>query len=205
MSVDVPSPIDLRVMADARQWADTALAKRPCRTEFFDRFLQELLSVSPRPRRVLELGSGPGFLAEHILCRWPDELAYVALDFSPAMHQLAQERLGVLARSVKFIERNFKDPAWTVGLGSFDAVLTNQAVHELRHKRHAPDLHAQAHSVLMPDGPYLVCDHFAGGDGMKDQNLYMSVAEQSLALEAAGFKRIRRVHVAGGMALYCAT
>jgi ubiquinone/menaquinone biosynthesis C-methylase UbiE len=56
---------------------------------------------------VLELGSGPGFLARHLL-EILLSVHYVALDFSPAMHTLAQEYLGALAERVVFIEANFK-------------------------------------------------------------------------------------------------
>ena len=105
--IDVPSPIDLRLMADARSWAESALARRPVRPEFFDAFARE---VGRDDARVLELGSGPGFLAQHLLRAWPG-LDYAALDFSPAMHQLAAERLGERAARVRFVERSFREPA----------------------------------------------------------------------------------------------
>jgi hypothetical protein len=60
---DVPSLIDLRSMADAREWASTAMAKRPSRTEFFHRIADELSHTSSVQSSILELGSGPGFLA----------------------------------------------------------------------------------------------------------------------------------------------
>jgi trans-aconitate methyltransferase len=66
-SQDVPSPLEFRDMVDARAWAATA-EQRPGRNE---------------------LGSGPGFLAERLLRRLPDA-HYTALDFSPAMHELAR-------------------------------------------------------------------------------------------------------------------
>ena len=123
MTIDVPSPIDLRSMKDARPWAEAALGKRPVRPEFFDMFAR-LIGVDGA--RVLELGSGPGFLADHLLRAWPG-LRYVALDFSPAMHQLAAERLGERAARVAFIERSFREPAWSDGLGPFDFIVTHQA------------------------------------------------------------------------------
>jgi predicted methyltransferase len=43
--------------------------------------------------------------------------------------------------------------------------MTNQAVHELRHKRHARELHRQVARLLTPGGSYLVCDHFCGPGG----------------------------------------
>lgn len=202
IDTDVPSPIDLRQMRDAQQWADEAMVKRPWRTEFFAAFADALRAANAR--NVLELGSGPGFLAHHLLDALPD-IVYVALDFSPAMHQLAAERLGDAARRVRFVERSFREPAWSEGLGSFDHIVTHQAVHELRHKRHACGLHAQVRQLLQPGGRYLVCDHYSGDGGMKNDQLYMSIEEQRMALEDAGFSRVTPVLLKGGLMLYCAT
>jgi SAM-dependent methyltransferase len=198
--IDVPSPIDLRLMSDARPWAETALAKRPARPEFFDAFARE---IGRDGARVLELGSGPGFLADHLLRAWPG-LAYTALDFSPAMHELAAERLGERAAGVRFVERSFREPDWSDGLGPFDVVVTHQAVHELRHKDHATTLHAQVRPLLAAGGSYLVCDHYLGGDGLSNDQLYMTVEQQREALRRAGFASVEAVLVKGGLALHLA-
>lgn len=88
---DVPSPIDLRVMSDAVAWERTAMAKRPWRTEFFAQIAAEISALPQRTHRVLGLGSGPGFLAEHLL-KSIAVLSYVLLDFSASMHQLSKVR-----------------------------------------------------------------------------------------------------------------
>src|SRR3954447_11589781 len=62
---DVPSPIDFHAMAEAEAWAATAMVKRPWREAVFQRFVTELETQGART--VLELGSGPGFLARRIL------------------------------------------------------------------------------------------------------------------------------------------
>jgi predicted methyltransferase len=87
----------------------------------------------------------------------------------------------------------------------FDAVVTNQAVHELRHKRYAAELHKQVRAVLKPGGIYLVCDHFCGEGGMGDDQLYMTVAEQKAALEFAGYASVDRVLLKDGMVLHRAS
>jgi SAM-dependent methyltransferase len=205
MFSDVPSPIDLRRAEDARQWAELAMSRRPWRAEFFAAFAAAIgPCFSGDKRRVLELGSGPGFLAEHLLRTHPD-LTYVAFDFSSAMHELAVQRLGTLAERVRFIERSFGDIAWAHDLGEFEFVVTHQAVHELRHKHRALTLHMQVRELLVPQGSYLVCDHFIGEGGMSDDQLYMSVAEQRHALLAAGFERVEQVLLKGGLVLHRAT
>jgi ubiquinone/menaquinone biosynthesis C-methylase UbiE len=196
---DVESPIDLRSLKDASEWASTAMEKRPWRVDFFDVFASEIASHSEHAE-VLELGSGPGFLATHLLAQLP-QLNLHLLDFSEAMHSLAKERLGARAPSVQFLVRNFREPDWFAGLQSFDCVITNQAVHELRHKRHAIGLHHAVRALLKPEGSYLVCDHYAGGDGIRNDQLYMTIQEQKAALLAAGFSRVDQLLAKGGLVL----
>lgn len=180
------------------------MEKRPWRLEFFDKIAEELRKQQPQMSRVLELGSGPGFLAHHLLNALPS-IHMVLLDFSPAMHELARQRLGSWVSRVEFIQRSFKDPDWCERLRGFDAVVTNQAVHELRHKRYAPELHRQVRAVLRPGAGYWVCDHFFGPGGMSDDQLYMTVDEQRAAIESAGFRSVRQVLSKGSLVLHHAT
>ena len=202
MLQDVPVTVDFRREDHAREWTDSANTIRPWRMDFFDAFAQEIDGIGQSPCvRVLELGSGPGFLAARLLASFPS-LAYVALDFSPAMHALATQRLGGLMERVQFVERNLRDEDWHEGLGRFDAVVTHQAVHELRHKRYAPALHARVRTLLKPGGPYLVCDHFLGEGGMANDQLYMTVGEQAMALRDAGFGEVTEVLRKEGLVLH---
>jgi len=177
------------------------MQKRPWRTEFFSTFAEELRKQEPPASRVLELGSGPGFLAYHLLSALPS-VHMVLLDFSAAMHELAKQRLGPLVSHVEFVEGSFKNPLWIENLTQFDAVVTHQAVHELRHKRYALELHTQVKTLLRPGGSYLVCDHFVGPNGMSDDQLYMTVDEQKAAIASAGYHSVRQVLLRGGLVLH---
>lgn len=201
MPTDVPSPIDLRTMRDAQAWAASAMEKRPWRLEFFARFEAAIAGMPMAVRRILELGSGPGFLADRLVPAFP-AAEYVCLDFSPAMHELAARRLAPWLSRVRFVERSFRDAAWPRHLGMFDCVVTHQAVHELRHKRYAAELHTRVRALLAKGGSYLVCDHFAGEGGMKDENLYMSAQEQRAALHTAGFETVNLLLEKGGLVLH---
>jgi SAM-dependent methyltransferase len=201
LSEDVPSPIDLRAMNDARAWAASAMLRRPWREQFFRQFIVALGASAVRPMRILELGSGAGFLAQRVLAAMP-AVAYTMLDFSPAMHALASERLGSLMHHVRPVLADFKRDGWKQGLGEFEAVITNQAVHELRHKRHALRLHQTVRSLLTANGCYLVCDHYLGADGMTNDALYMTVAERRPCLEEAGFDEVANVLAMRGLVLH---
>ncbi len=199
---DVPTPIDFLTMRDAQEWESKAML-RPYREDFFAAFADELIAVGKPSIRILELGSGPGFLAHHLLSKI-QRAELTLLDYSAAMHELARRRLSDNLDSATFVERNFKEPGWEVGLGQFDAVITNQAVHELRHKRYAAALHAQVKRLLCVGGVYLAADHYFGAGAMQNDQLYMSLDEQRSCLESAGFT-VAEILVKGGRALYRAT
>ena len=203
MSCDVPSAIDLRQMDDAREWASRA-GDRPGRDAMLSRIAEETARRSGPSPRILELGSGPGFLAQRILERIKDA-DYTAVDFSPAMHALARARLKPFSDRVTFLERSFKSDGWTDGLQPFDIVVTNQAVHELRHKRHAVNLHRQVRGLLGPGGCYLVSDHFFGDGGASDGELFMTKDEQAKALSGAGFADVARIASEGSLVLHTAS
>lgn len=158
---------------------------RPFRLDVFDSITTSISSHGSRT--LLELGSGPGFLAFHLCERLPG-ISLTLLDFANPMHALARAKLIRYQQQISFVTRDFKHQGWADDLGRFDCVFTVQAVHELRHKRHAVNLHLQVRELLSKDGIYLVCDHFHGEGGMQNDQLYMTEVEQTQALEQAGFQ-----------------
>jgi methylase of polypeptide subunit release factors len=125
---DVPSPIDLRLMSDASEWEAAAMEKRPWRTEFFAKFADELLHMQPPPARVLELGSGPGFLAHTLLTESPN-LRMTLLDFSEAMHVLARQHLGPMLNRTEFLTGSLKDSDWFQDLNALPHSLVSLLFH----------------------------------------------------------------------------
>jgi SAM-dependent methyltransferase len=198
---DVPIRVDFRDPTTARTWIEDTRIKRPYRPRFFAAFWGALVSRSGL--RILELGSGPGQLAREILVHC-DVHAYLALDFSPAMHEIAAEHLGELARRVTFVVRDFREPTWPSGLGPFDAVVTLQAAHETRHKRHLVPLLDRARTLIAPGGVLLYADHYLTPQ-TKLPALSPARADQPLALEHAGFVDVQLLHEEGNMALWRGT
>jgi hypothetical protein len=82
---------------------------------------------------------------------------------------------------------------WTSGLGPFDAIVTMQAVHELRHKRRTALLYQQAHALLANGGQVVVCDHTPPDE----RPLHATVEEQVAALASAGFVDITTIMTSG--------
>jgi SAM-dependent methyltransferase len=200
---DVPSPIDLRDPADAATWAAEADAKRPWRAQIRTAFAALLRDALTPPLRILELGPGPGLLAEVILTTCQVE-RYTLFDFSPPMLEMCRQRLG--DHAIDFVLGDFKQENWTKALSPpLDAVVTMQAVHELRHKRHAPHLYSQLRPLLRPGGMLVICDHTPLDDSARYRALNATVLEQHAALASAGLARITTHLTLHGLYLCSAT
>lgn len=201
---DVPYGENFHDEAEALAWAEAAGRKRPWRLMIFDRFVTAVSdSHAPAPR-ILELGSGPGFLAEHVLDRCPSVARYTLLDFSEPMLEQSRRRLERHAPRTGFTRADFKTDSWpTAAGGPFDLVFSLQAVHELRHKRHAPRLYAQIRSIISPNGAVVVCDHLPeSAPTPRYRLLYMTIAENLAALANAGFSDPELVWTGHDMAMY---
>jgi trans-aconitate methyltransferase len=180
---DIPSDHSFFDSAYVRSWLENTTAKHPERSAMFDQFVAEISATNNQSLTVLELGSGPGVLAEQILSRCPVE-RYWLVDFSPQMHELAHERLGDDDRTI-YVQADFKDPSWTETISErVHVVVTMQALHELRHSTRARLLYRQLSFVAEPSGLLCVCDHLRQpGD---ERPLYMSIEEHLIALKDGG-------------------
>ena len=203
-NADIPSPIDLTDPEQARRWVADTIRLRPYRFDFLRAFQEYLRQKTQEPIQVLELGSGPGHLAAHLLSNQPYIERYVLFDFSDAMHDMARGNLGEWTKKLQYVTADFRLPDALACLGTFDIIVTMQAVHELRHKRHAIGLYRQVIKTLKPSGHFLVCDHIARDLTAKNDGLFMTREEQHSTLEAAGFGRIGKLLDLEGMTLHSA-
>jgi ubiquinone/menaquinone biosynthesis C-methylase UbiE len=151
---------------------------------------------------VLELGSGPGVLAHRVLERCANVETYILLDFSEHMLGLSQERLAAFP-AASFLHASFKSEEWTRLVEPwFECVLSMQAVHELRNKRHARRLYEQIYQVLAVSGSVMICDHTPFDGSAARTALYMTEEEQQNALADAGFANVRIEISMNGLVLY---
>ena len=158
--------------------------------------------AQPHPR-VLELGSGPGLLAEQVLtlCNVSE---YTLFDFSPPMLKMARERLQSQSRA-HYVEGSFKEASWPSLLSPpFDVVVAQQALHEIRHKRHLSGLYAQILTVQSPGGLLLVCDHNPVDERDQQRGLHASSDEQMAFMRDAGFADVQLQNTVHGLYLISA-
>ncbi|GAA4942479.1 class I SAM-dependent methyltransferase [Actinoplanes utahensis] len=110
--------------------------------------------LSGPPRRVLDLGGGPGLFAGRMAARWPGARIVLA-DIDPVLLALARDGLPA---SVTVLPTDLADPGWPARTGTgFDLVVAVMTVHYL-----APEsvwsLYAGVRRVLAPGGLLVVAD-----------------------------------------------
>ena len=110
---DVPSPINWQSPSDVAEWERTAQT-RPGRAEMFESFGHELRALGNANANVLELGSGPGFLAAFLLDALP-RLRLTLVDFSAPMHDLARARLGTTGSAGDISAAQLQGPRLATG------------------------------------------------------------------------------------------
>jgi ubiquinone/menaquinone biosynthesis C-methylase UbiE len=170
---DLPYGDDWDNAATVLAWAEAADRKRPWRSQIREHIAGRVATLAPGAR-VLELGSGPGFLAERVLQRCRHLESYTLLDFSESMLAMSQERVAAFP-AVSFVLASFKSEDWASRVvGRFHCVLSMQAVHELRNKCHAPRLYEQIFRVLTVPGGIMICDHTPFDDSPSSTALYMT-------------------------------
>ncbi|HJQ69179.1 MAG TPA: class I SAM-dependent methyltransferase [Blastocatellia bacterium] len=171
------------------EWAEIANTRRPHRARFFEAFVTELSRLD-RPD-VLDLGAGPGFLAEQALTRC-DVSSYHLLDFSPRMIELARDRLARFGGRAFFHQADFLEDGWwrTLPQG-FDAVVSLQAVHEVRDAEKIAELYSGVAMIVAEGGKIIVADKL---DFVTEEGTgHLTIEDHRRALERAGFSEFRRV------------
>ena len=204
MSVkEVPSDHDFFDPAYVKRWTESISRYRPERKRLFKVFAAEAARIKKPALSVFELGCGPGFLAEALLENC-DIARYTLVDFSPQMLDLSRKRLAKFKDKTVFIQRNFKEPAWTdVVPAGFDLVVSLQAVHELRHASRIPKLYSQLYSLLLPGGTIMICDHVNSPTGHRAAH-FMTVKEHLSTFKEVGFIKPREICPAADLSLMAA-
>jgi SAM-dependent methyltransferase len=198
---DFTGPHDYFNEAYVNEWTGVANSKRPFRAQFFDAFVSELAVI--RKLKVLDVGSGPGFMAERVLTGC-DVASYHLFDFSPHMLELSRARLRDFGETAVFHQGSFLDEEWWQSLPApFDAIVSMQAIHEVRDVARIPKLYDELKLLLRVGGIILIADEVNDGD-KKDEHL-LSLSEHEAALLKAGFEEFRRVYAAGDLVMFAAT
>lgn len=169
-------------------WAER-FVPTPERLELFNVILTELQSRVPPNSCVVELGIGPGYLADHLLRMMP-EIQYYGVDFSSPMLDIARQRLRRHSARVAYIWADLlKDNWWTEIPGPVNAIVSTWALHDLGSPENVEIVYKSCAQVLQDGGQLL------NGDFIKpDSAIYeyepgrFEIAKHIAMLRRVGFK-----------------
>ncbi len=169
-------------------WADR-FAPTPKRLELFNIFLSELKPRIPSNGVVVELGIGPGFLADHLLGEL-SEIRYVGVDFSEPMLDIARQRLDQHSSRVTYVQADLVSDNWWAGIRSpVNAIVSTWALHDLANPETVAAVYKSCAQVLSDGGTFLNGDFIKPDNAIFEYEPGRFEIEKHIAmLRRAGFK-----------------
>jgi len=158
----------------AQEWSDR-FEPTPARQRLFDMMTDVLSEDLDSDICIVELGTGPGYLASHILAKLT-QVEYECVDFSAHMLSIAEERLSSFIGPVHFTQADLTAGDWTDALSlKPTAVVTTWALHDLLSKESIARVYDMVYRVIPSGGIFL------NGDFIKPE-------ESTVAYEAGRIK-----------------
>jgi predicted TPR repeat methyltransferase len=144
-------------------WADR-FVPTPERLELFDTIIGRVAGGPLPVRHVVELGIGPGYLAERLLGAIPD-VTYEGVDFSAPMLEIAARRLHAFADRLRCTRADLLRDDWREQVAPrVGAVVSTWALHDLGGEAVTRSVYA-ACRALLPAGGILLNGDFVKPDG----------------------------------------
>jgi SAM-dependent methyltransferase len=106
-------------------------APTPERMGLFELVYSQLKDAVPADGNIIELGIGPGYLANYLLERMP-HISYCGIDFSAPMLEIARERLQQHGSRISYTQTDLVKEAWEQSTPNpTHAIVSTWALHDL--------------------------------------------------------------------------
>jgi tRNA (cmo5U34)-methyltransferase len=141
----------------AQTWSANPSRRNPVRSEQLDLLITLIADLYQPGSGILDLGFASGLIEEMIFQRVP-EAYIVGVDSSPAMMELAQERLQPYADQYTAIYEDFsKLSSITLPDKPYQIVFASQALHHLQAEEQR-QIYREIADILEPDGVFVLVD-----------------------------------------------
>lgn len=171
----------------AQDWADR-FVPTPARLHLFEMIHAQLLAHIPADGHVVELGIGPGYLAEFLLQRMP-YITYCGVDFSKPMLEIAGQRLGEFADRISFMQKDLVDDDWDSDVARpTHAIVSTWALHDLGNPDNVFTVYRRSFQALGDKGVLLNGDFIKPDQAVQEyEGGRFEVARHLAALAGRGF------------------
>jgi trans-aconitate methyltransferase len=182
---------DLRTQEDVAEWTAGLLTRSPERSELMQHIEAQLKALPFPTPQVVELGPGPGLLAEMLLRDLP-EMSYTGLDSSELLLIFAQTKLAPFGQRASLIRADLNTDDWLEHLPvEIHAIISLQALHDLGDENHIHRMYGLARQLLVPGGLLLNADFVVPpGQDNPEQPGRRSISRHLELLQAQGFERV---------------
>lgn len=181
---------DLRTLDDAAEWTASLLTRWPERAEVMSHIAAQLKELPFPAPHVVELGPGPGLLAELLLTELP-QIHYTGFDSSELLLTYARNKLAPFGSRARLIETDLNAEEWMTQLpDEVHAVISLQAMHDLGDESQINRAYGLVRRLLAPGGLLLNAD-FILPPGQQDPERpgRLSVPRHLELLQKHGFER----------------
>ena len=130
--------------------------------------------------QILDMGAGYGALTQFLLEQFPNATA-LCQDGSEEMAKLGRQRMAKWKGRVDYVIADFSKPGWSRAIhGSFDAIVSTIAIHNVRVPGIIEAIYRELFQLLKPGGCFLNLDL-----------VFVPLAKQLGWLRAAGFSEVK--------------
>jgi ubiquinone/menaquinone biosynthesis C-methylase UbiE len=172
------------------QWAEGQDKREIEREEIFRLIARTLSDNSQAALTILDLGAGYGALTQFLLKHFPNSTA-LCQDGSEEMAKLGRERMEHLTGRFDYVLCDFSKPGWRQKIkGTFDAVVSAIAIHNVRSPEIIKSIYAETFLLLKAGGLFLNFDRMTP-----------SKEEQLAWLQDVGFRDVQSLWDGGRRAL----
>ena len=182
---------DLRTQADVVEWTAGLQTRYPERIQVMQHIIAQLKALPFPAPQVVELGPGPGLLAELLLRDLP-HISYTGLDSSSLLLTYARGQLAAFGRRARLIQVDLNGEAWLAQLpAEIHAIISLHALHDLGDESHIVRIYGLARRLLVPGGLLLNADFVVPpGQDNPEQPGRRSIPRHLELLQGHGFERV---------------
>jgi SAM-dependent methyltransferase len=182
---------DLESQQDIIKWVAELNQDRPERSKIKQHIVVQLKLLPFNPLQGIELGFGPGHLAEQLLAEIP-RLRYTGIDSSELLYGYARDRLTAFGSRATLVKADLNQNRWLELLPDpAHAIVSMQSLHDLGGEDQVNRIYALAQSLLAPGGLFLNADLVVPPQQQNPDNPgRLSIPRHLELLQAHGYSRV---------------
>lgn len=177
----------------ANEWAQK-FRPTPDRIRLFNTILKQIKKLDKESVSILELGVGPGFLAEFLL-KEINNADYLGLDFSESMLKIAASQTKSYKDNISFIQADLINENWSAKIKAKpDVVVSTWTLHDLFNGETIFKVYKSVFEILPKGGVLLNGDFIKPEESdFEYEGGRIRPSEHLKLLKSSGFSKVKSI------------